>query len=175
MQKELNNKEKKDTLAPPITSDEAIETTQDMGVPEDLAGQYDRLQKQSKIEEDKEQLAIEATNPHSLYNDVVTNPAPKKYYEMTIMGRPIDLSKLEKYMIFRLSPKSTITTLRYNEVKAYEDAQAYGKQGIAGTRGKKSSIGKLLIIIVICVIIAMIGIVMLTKGPELMKMFGMGG
>jgi len=139
-----------------------------------LVDQYDDAQRQAKISEDKELKAIEATNPHNLFMDIVTKPLPKGVFNMTIMGRPIDLRKLEKYVVFTMSPKSTVTTLRYNEVKAYEDAQGYGRQGTI-SRGKKSGFGKILLIIVICVIILIVGLVMLTKGPELMKMFGMGG
>jgi hypothetical protein len=125
------------------------------------------------IVEDKEQKAIEATNPHHLFMDIVTNPLPKGVFQMVLMGRPIDLRKLEKYVVFGMSPKSTVTTLRYNEVKAYEDAQGYGRQGTI-SRGKKGSFGKILIIIAICAVVLIIGLLMLVKGPEILKMFGMG-
>jgi hypothetical protein len=155
-----------------VLSDDAIETE---GVDAtDLSGQYDQTQRQASIEEDKELAAIEATNPHNLFMDVVTNPCPKGYHKMILMGRPIDLRKLEKYVVFGMSPKSTVTTLRYNEVKAYEDAQGYGRQGTV-TRGKKGSMGKMILIIGLCVVGLVIGLLFLMKGPELMKMFGLGG
>ena len=146
--------------------------TMDMGTT-DLVNQYDQNQRQAMVEEDFEQRAIEQTNPHHLFMDIVAKPLPKGVFQMTLMGRPIDLRKLEKYVVFGMSPKSTVTTLRYNEVKAYEDAQGYGRQGTI-SRGKKSGIGKILLIIILCAVALIIGLLMLTKGPELMKMFGMG-
>ena len=140
----------------------------------DLVNQYDETQRQAHYVEDREQKAIEATNPHNLFMDIVTKPLPKGVFKMTLMGRPIDLRKLEKYVVFGMSPKSTVTTLRYNEVKAYEDAQGYGRQGTI-TRGKKGGFGKILIIIAVCVILVVLGLLMLIKGPEIMSMFGLGG
>lgn len=147
--------------------------TMDMGT-SDLVGQYDRYQREAIIEEDIEQKAIEATNPHNLFMDIVTKPLPKGVFQMILMGRPIDLRKLEKYVVFGMSPKSTVTTLRYNEVKAYEDAQGYGRQGSI-SRGKKTNVGKILIIIIVMVIILVVGIMFLTQGPKILSMFGMGG
>lgn len=140
----------------------------------DLVSQYNQTQRRGQQAEDIEQKAIEATNPHHLFMDIVTNPLPKGVFQMTLMGRPVDLRKLEKYVVFGMSPKSTVTTLRYNEVKAYEDAQGYGRQ-MSISRGKKGSIGKVLLIVVICVVLLMLGLLMLTKGPELLSMFGLGG
>ena len=141
----------------------------------ELVRQYEETQRQAQHEIDVEQQAIEATNPHTIFKDIVTKPTKRGIYPLTIMGRPIDLSKLENYMVFKVSPRTTTTLLRYNDVKAIEEAQNYGRRNFAG--GKKKSRAMMWLLIIAVIIIAIIGIVFLTQGDKITAIFGglMGG
>ena len=113
------------------------------------------------------------TNPHEKYVDVVSNRSPKGKLKMTLVGRPIDVFKLEDYLIFNISPLTNITLMRYNEVKAWEDAQGYGRKSIVKKRKSGSA---LLIMIIIIVIMLVVGIVFLMYGPQIIQsMTGMFG
>lgn len=141
----------------------------------ELVREYDTVQREAQVQAEKDRKAMELTNIHAKYVDVVANRSPKGKYSMTLVGRPIDLFKLEDYLIFTMSPRTNITLMRYNEVKAWEDAQGYGRHSIVK---KKRGIGGLLFMIVIIIIMLVLGIVFLMYGPQIMQsftgMFGMG-
>jgi len=92
-----------------------------------LAQEYDRLQERA-IKYQKDLETIEATNPHTLYKDIVTKPSPKRRYPMTILGRPIDFAKLENYLVYKISPRTITTLIRYGDARAIEDIKGYSKK-----------------------------------------------
>jgi len=109
-----------------------------------LAKEYEKNQKLAQEEYNKQQKMAEATNPHQLYTDIVTNPSPPDQYKMRIMGRPIDVNSLEQYLIFKISPRTITTLMRYNDAKSIEEIKGY-------TRGPniKASKGLGLLILII--------------------------
>jgi len=137
--------------------------------PNPLVKEYERLQKQAS-EYDKEIRAMESTNPHTLFKEIVNNPTPKGAHKMRLFGRPVDLSKLENYMIFKVSPKSITTLMRYNNSKSIEEIKGYSKR-----KPIKFKSG-LIWIILGAAAIMIIGLVLLTQGPALTEMMkGMFG
>lgn len=92
-----------------------------------LTQEYNRLQQRTKAYE-KEIQSIEKTNPHTLRREIVTDPTPKGIYEMKIFGRPVDLSMLENYVVHKISPKSIVTLMRYNNSKTLEEIKGYSKR-----------------------------------------------
>jgi len=93
-----------------------------------LVQEYYRNQIEAQEQMKKEMKLAEATNPHQLYTDIVTNPSPPKQYEMKIMGRPIDVNALEQYLIFKISPRTITTLMRYNDAKSIEEIKGYGRR-----------------------------------------------
>ena len=83
---------------------------------------------QKAREYEKEIKSIEKTNPHTLRREIVTDPTPKGVYEMQIFGRPIDLAMLENYVVHKISPKSIVTLMRYNNSKTMEEIKGYSKR-----------------------------------------------
>jgi len=86
------------------------------------------LLQQKAREYEKEIKSIEKTNPHTLRREIVTDPTPKGVYEMQIFGRPIDLAMLENYVVHKISPKSIVTLMRYNNSKTMEEIKGYSKR-----------------------------------------------
>jgi len=137
----------------------------------ELAQQYDALQR--KISEyEREMKAIEANNPHTLFKDVVNDPTPKGTYKVRVFGRPVDLASLENYLIYKISPKTVTTLMRYNDSKSIEEVKGYSKR-------PKIKLGKsgLIWIIIGAAIMVIIGLLFLTSGPNMTEMmqglFGM--
>jgi len=95
-------------------------------------------------------------NPHKLFRDIIRRPSPKGTYEMTIMGRPIDLSMLENYMVFKISPKTITTLMRYN------DAKTLSELGFAKRKPLKLNWGLIMILIIIVVVFGLL--LAITKG-----------
>ena len=92
-----------------------------------LVQEYDTLQ-QKALDYEKKLVAIEAANPHTLHQELVTKPSPKNKYPIRVMGRPIDLAKLENYVVHRISPKTITTLMRYNDVRSIEETKGYSKR-----------------------------------------------
>ena len=136
----------------------------------ELAKEYDEAQKLAREQQRKEHDAMVETNPHEKYVDVISDRSPKGKFKMTLIGRPIDLFKLEDYLIFTMSPRTNITLMRYNEVKAWEDAQGYGRNKLVK---KKHGMGGLFFIIIIIIIMLVVGVVFLMYGPQIIQ--GMSG
>lgn len=167
MKERLNQKPSIPIQAPPPLPEPQQEEMQEYR--SELVREYDEMQQQAQIHEEKERRALEETNPHEKYIDVISTRSPKNKFKMTLVGRPIDIFKLENYLIFTMSPRTNITLMRYNEVKAWEDAQGYGRHGIVK---KKRGIGGLLFLIVIIIIMLIVGVIFLLYGPQLMSGFG---
>ena len=136
----------------------------------ELAREYDEAQRLARIQQQKEHDAMVETNPHEKYVDVISDRSPKGKFKMTLIGRPIDLFKLEDYLIFTMSPRTNITLMRYNEVKAWEDAQGYGRHSIVK---KKRGLGGMFFIIIMIIIMLVVGVVFLMYGPQIIQ--GMSG
>jgi len=136
-----------------------------------LAQEYDRIQAKA-LEYDKEISAIEKTNPHTLFREVVTNPMPKGVYPMTIMGRPVDFRMLESYLVYKISPKSITTLMRFNHAKTLEEVKGYSKRPPMRA-GKGFTI---ILLLVGAVIMLLLGFFILTNqeaiGGFLKGMFG---
>ena len=134
-----------------------------------LIQEYDLLQRKAQ-EYQKEVQAAEATNPHTLYKEIVTNHSPKHKYEVTLMGRPIDMSLLENYLIYKVSPKTTVTLMKFNEGKILEEIKGFSKRRPIKFKG-----GSILVIIG-AIVLLVIGIIVLTQGSSFSAMFqGMFG
>lgn len=131
--------------------------------------QYEETQRQAQQEFDEEKAAIDATNPHTMFKDVVAKPTKRGIYPLTIMGRPIDLSKLENYLVFKVSPRTTVTLLRYNDMKANQDAINYGRQTMMKPGGKRKMMWLLIIVVIVMIILAL---VFLTQGDKIQQMLG---
>jgi len=116
-----------------------------------LVSEYNVTQNIAQQELEKEQKAIEKTNPHSLYTDIVTKPSPKNAYPMRIMGRPLNLQALEDYVIFKVSPRTIVTSMRYNDVRTTEDTLNYSKRPL-GRHGRKKGFPWFLIIMIIIMV-----------------------
>jgi hypothetical protein len=136
--------------------------------PSPLVQQYEELQKRAEKHQ-AELRAIESTNPHSLYKDVVTRPSQKGKFATTIMGRPIDMSKLENYLVYRISPRSVTTLMRYNDSLVRSEVLGFGKR-----RPIKMKSG-ILWIIIGAALILLIGYFLMTQDMSGMfqGMFGM--
>ena len=62
------------------------------------------------------------TNPHKVYKEIIKNPAPKGAFVMNLRGRPIDVHDLENYLVFKISPKTITTIMRYSDSKTIAEA-----------------------------------------------------
>jgi len=129
-----------------------------------LATQYDKLQRRTSKFYDEEMKVMEATNPHSLYKEIMNKPTEKKAYRMRLFGRPVDLASLEHYLIFPISPKTVTTLMRYNDARAIEEIKGYSK------RPAKAFKSGLIWIIIGAVAILILGMVLFTQGPNLTEM-----
>jgi hypothetical protein len=134
-----------------------------------LAQEYDRLQKKAEAYQ-QEIKAIESTNPHSLYKDIITKPTSKGKFPVTIMGRPLDLAKLENYLVYRISPKTVTTLMRYNDSLVRAETLGFLKR-----KPIKMKSGILWIILGAAIIVILGYILLTTDMSSLFKgMFGMG-
>ena len=131
--------------------------------------EYDRMQLQAQRELNKEISAIESTNPHNMYTEVVSKPVPRGVCKMRIQGRPIDLAALEHFVVFKMSPRTIVTSMRYNDVRTTEDTLNYSRKQLLRS-GKKGGFGTIILIIMI-IIMLVAGIFMLTSGGDLTGMF----
>jgi len=132
-----------------------------------LIQEYNELQQKAEAY-DKELQTIDATNPHTLYKEIITDPSPKNKFLIRIMGRPIDLAKLENYVVHKISPKTITTLMRYNDVRSIEDIKGYSK-----VRPLRMKSGLLWIIIGAVVILVLGYLLMTTDMTGMMKgMFG---
>lgn len=124
-----------------------------------LAEQYDRTQMQAQEDYDKDRKALDATNPHTLYTDIIANPSPKGLLPITIMGRPIDVNMLENYVVFKISPRTVTTLMRYNDSKTTEELKGYSKR-----KPIRMNFKVLIMVIVFIVIMLVVGYLFLSGG-----------
>jgi len=93
-----------------------------------LAQEYDKLQEKAQNRHKEEIKLLEKNNPNTLHKEIVSNPSHKGRYPITIMGRPIDMSKLENYLVYKISPRTITTLIRYGDARAIEDIKGYSKK-----------------------------------------------
>lgn len=113
---------------------------------------------------------MEAMNPHTIYKDVITNPIPKGVYKLRLFGRPVDLAKLEHYLIHKVSPKTVTTLMRYNDSRTIEEVKGYSK------RPNLKIKGGIIWIILGAAALLIIGVVFMSTGGNMTEiMQGMFG
>lgn len=94
----------------------------------------DRVKASIKIQ-DEEPIAFEPIpqqlpdNPHTLYNEVQTNPIPKGILPEEVgTGHTLDFSCLEKYQIFTQSPRKMRTYMRNEKAMVIENIKGFSKK-----------------------------------------------
>lgn len=112
-------------------------------------------------------------SPVKLATEIENDPTPKGVLEMNIGGRPIDLHQLENYMVWKTSPFVMKTLLRYHNAKTMEEIKSYSSRRV----GRGGSLNmKTIGIILLCVAMAVVGLVMIMFMPQIMAFFrGFGG
>ena len=114
--------------SPPPTDMTAEQQTEYNQIYEDynqsLSDEYDLNQEKARAYE-KQQKAIEANNPHLLEAEMRASPSPKGLYTMNLFGRPIDLASLENYVLNKISPKTIVTKMRYDNSVMFEKMKGY--------------------------------------------------
>jgi len=105
--------------------------------------------------------------PLAIVKEVKKRPSPKGTLPTVISGVPVDLHILEDYLI-KTSPFALKTIIRYHNARTIEEIKGYGK----GPGMKMNS--KTLILIMLCIGMAVLGILMLTILPDLLGMFSGG-
>ena len=111
-------------------------------------------------------------SPVKLATEIERDSTPKGAFEIMIGGRPIDLHQLENYMVWKTSPYVIKTLMRYNNAKTLEEVKNYSSR----RRGGGSLNLKSLMLILLCVGMAIAGVVMVMFMPQIMAFFkGFGG
>jgi len=68
-------------------------------------------------------------NPHTLYQDIQTNPTPQGILEETVgRGHTLDFSALEKYQIYVNTPRKMRNYMRYQKAMTIEDIKGFSKR-----------------------------------------------
>jgi len=92
-----------------------------------LISEYDRLQAKA-IEYEKQQANLHADNPHTLYNEVISNPSEPGKFALDIgNGRTIDLAQLETYLTKTTNPKVVTVQMRYEDSETLQKIKGTGK------------------------------------------------
>lgn len=104
-------------------------------------------------------------NPNLIAAEIENKPAPKGTMWMNIGGRPIDLHELEDYLVWKTSPFVMKTLMRYHNAKTMEDIKNY-------SRGRTSGINsRFFIMLLLCIGVALLGLVMIFFMPQIMEFF----
>jgi len=115
------------------------------------------------IEEPKEQYV--ADNPHTLYQDMQTNPVPQGILPETVgRGHTLDFSALEKYQIYVQTPRKMRNYMRYQKAMTIEDIKGFSK-------GPKIKFSWTLILIVAGAIGALVLGFMIMSNPDAITNF----
>jgi len=126
-------------------------------LPQQLPQQYDESYEYSEHGDTK--------NPNLVASEIENKPAPKGMMWMNIGGRPIDLHELEDYLVWKTSPFVMKTLMRYHNAKTMEDIKNY-------SRGRTSNVNsRFFIMLLLCIGIAVLGIVMIFFMPQIMEFF----
>ena len=141
-------------------------------VPE-LSREYDYNQRVAQDNYQAQSDASDITNPHKMYKEIIKNPSPRGSYPIRVMGRPIDVNALEQYLIFKISPRTITTLMRYNDAKSIEEIKGYTKRFTG--KGRKSGLGMILLISIGAIGMILVGYLFLNGTiPNLLQSF-MGG
>lgn len=111
----------------------------------------------SPIEED--------TTPLAIAKEVRKRPSLKETLPTVIGGVPVDLHILEDYLV-KTSPFALKTIIRYHNARTVEEIKGYGKAGVGVKLNSKT-----IILVLLCVGMAVLGLLMLTIMPELLETF----
>jgi len=138
----------------------------------ELSSEYDTNQNIAQNIYNTQSSAPDITNPHLMYQDIVANPSPRGSYPIRIMGRPIDVNSLEQYLIFKISPRTITTLMRYNDAKSIEEIKGYTKRFTG--KGRKSGLGMIILISIGAIGVILVGYLFLngTIPNFLRTMFG---
>lgn len=125
-----------------------------------------------KISVQQEDDYGDTRSPVKLATEIERDPTPKGAFEITIGGRPIDLHQLENYMVWKTSPYVIKTLMRYHNAKTMEEIKSYSSRRRSGGNLNLKS----LMLILLCVGMAVVGIIMVIYMPQIMAFFkGFGG
>jgi len=105
--------------------------------------------------------------PLAIVKDIKRSPSPKGTIPTIIGGIPVDLHILEDYLV-KTSPYAIKTIMRYHSARTIEEMR-----GTAGSSRVKMN-SKSLILIILCIGMAVLGILMLTVLPNILSMFSGG-
>jgi len=164
LEKRLQTKNYKDKFIFDDTQEE-IEDTSLEEESHSLIKDYEDMQKRARKAELEQIRRIEAENPHQLRAEMLNDPTPKGVYEMNIMGRKIDLSQLENYVLKKISPKPIVNKMRYDNAKTLDEIKGYGKK-----TKMKINVGMLLWILGMMGVFV-IGTILFFMGPNLGQVF----
>ncbi len=130
-----------------------------------LRQQRMHLQTQKTQQTDYSPEYGDTKNPNIIATEIENKPAPKGTVWMNIGGRPIDLHELEDYLVWKTSPFVMKTLMRYHNAKTMEDIKNYSRGG-----GTVIS-SRFVIMLILCIGMAVIGIVMLLFMPQILGFF----
>ena len=88
------------------------------------------------------------------------------------MGRPIDVNSLEQYLIFKISPRTITTLMRYNDAKSIEEIKGYTKRFTG--KGRRTGLGMIILLAIGAIGMILVGYLFLNGTiPNMMRgMFG---
>ena len=127
-----------------------------------------RQQMQQMSETDYTSEHGDTKNPNIVAAEIESRPAPKGMMWMNIGGRPIDLHELEDYLVWKTSPFVMKTLMRYHNAKTMEDIKNY-------SRGRGTTVNaRFFVMLLLCIGIAILGIVMIFFMPQILGFFKSG-
>lgn len=106
--------------------------------------------------------------PVKLATEIENDPTSKGVLEINVGGRPIDLHQLENYMVWKTSPFVMKTLMRYHNAKTMEEIKSYSSRRIG--RGGSMNL-KTIGIILLCIVMAVAGLIMVMFMPQIMAFF----
>jgi len=108
--------------------------------------------------------------PIQVSRDIKKAPTPKGYFRTIISGVPVDLHSLEDYIV-KTSPFAIKTLMRFENARNVEEIKQYSTKS---TGKKKLGIGFFLMILFL-IIMVVVGILLMMKGPQIIEFFKFGG
>jgi len=137
---------------------------------EQLYGMQLQPEPETTIDEERETEMSYEDVPIQVARDIKKKPTPKGYFRTVISGIPVDLHSLEDYIV-KTSPFAIKTIMRFDNARNIEEIKQYSTKS---TGKKKLGIG-FFILIMFLVIMVIVGILLMMKGPELIEFFKFGG
>jgi len=123
-----------------------------------LVEEYEKLQEEAQNEYINEIEAIKKTDPYRKYTEIISRPSPRGAYMMNLRGYPIDVNALENYLVFRMTPRSIVTAMRYSDARSLEEFKGYTKYSQLRSLSKASrGLGILLLVAIGAIITIFVG------------------